>query len=83
MFLMLNIKSNKSGIKIIVNPIFYPEKNVREACKDYNKICKFEIEKMNNKLEIEIIPKSKKYDIEIVLFEFMNYVLGLSKTGEF
>ena len=80
---MENIKFDERRVKIVVNPVFYPEEKIKIACKDYSKICQSKIKKNGKKLEISLIPKSKELDTKTLVFEFMNYVLGLSKKGVF
>ncbi len=71
-------KKNKV-VNINVNSVFYPKGHVKQACKDYKEICSTKIMTSTKKIKIILKPK-KSVDVNILGFEFMNYLLSLSRV---
>ena len=77
---MKNIIVNRKDkvVKISINPMFYSKEHVKQACKDYEEICSTKMLTFKKKIQIILKPK-KSVDLDILGFEFMNYLLSLSK----
>ena len=68
-------KQKDEKIRVKLNRKFYDKSVIREALKDFTRVCYGKI--LNNNIEIELKPKVKIANIK---GEFCNYVLGLMKN---
>ncbi len=69
---MIKIDKDKNQINISLNNHLYNDSIINRAMKDFESVCEF---KKDND-HIIIIPKKQK-DIELIGYEFCNYMLGL------
>ena len=60
--------------------MFYPREYVEQACEDYEKIVSTKISLSRKNIRITLKPK-KSVELGVLGFEFMNYLLSLSKEG--
>ncbi len=74
---MERIKVNKEKNEVVLsfNEKFYDRKFIDEAVEEFKEIC--DITKDNNLISLK--PK-EKIDLDILGYEFYNYVLGLIKN---
>jgi len=73
------VKKQKKANKIILKKSFYDLNSVKEALKDFKKVCESNV--IIKKNSIEVILKPNKIYLENNLTnEFCNYVLGLMKN---
>ncbi len=66
-------------IQFSLNKKFYNEDAVKEALKDFEKVCCGNYRKIKGKFLITLRPKSEKH-FELLKDEFCNYVLALMKN---
>jgi len=69
----------KGKVSISVNPNFYSYDCVKKTKKLFMKECKVWIKKRKDSIEVKLKPKSKKIDLEILGYEFYNYLLNILK----
>jgi adenosine/AMP kinase len=77
---MKNIKidKQKNKIEILLNKEFYSVDVVKQTIKDFSEVCDCNLDTKNN-IKIVLSLKNNK-DIEIMGYEFCNYVIGLMKN---
>ena len=72
---MQRVKVEKNKVRLSFNDQFYDKKFIELALEDFNEVCTSKWE------DHELILKPKdKLDINILGYEFYNYVLGLIKN---
>ncbi len=77
----VSIDKNKKEVVVDVNTEFYDLDSIIEAAQEFTDSCWVYLDKeTNGRVKIIINPKSKKIDINIVGYEFYNFVLGLMKN---
>jgi len=74
----MNITTKKEQIFITLNKKFYDLSAVKESLEDFKEVCT-SIIKNNENLEIILKPKDREL-MNILGYEFCNYVLGLMKN---
>lgn len=77
------IDKKKNLVRLNINLLFYTEEKIKEACKDFEEICSMRFLSSKENFVISLKPKKKNIDINILGFEFMNYLLGISKKRGF
>ena len=77
---LITIGKDKKTVRIRINPVFYPREYIEEACKDFEALASIRMSTHNGMVYLTLKPK-KKVDLNTLGFEFMNYILGLSKKS--
>ncbi|MCD6226344.1 MAG: HxsD-like protein [Candidatus Aenigmarchaeota archaeon] len=72
------VKSNL--IEVTLNSEFYPDDILEKAIEDYSKLFDIKIDKTKEKLKIILKPKQEIQDLQIIGYEFVNYLLYLIKN---
>ena len=64
----------KNEVLLRFNPIFYTNQAIKQAVSDFSDVCDV------TEAEDGIVLKPKEGDVEVIGYEFYNYVLGLMKN---
>jgi hypothetical protein len=72
----MGIKIKKNEVQVSLNESIYSDDAIEQAIIDYEDVC--EINKKDDRLVL--IPK-EKIELDILGYEFSNYVLGLMKNS--
>ncbi len=67
-------------IEITLNSEFYPDEALEKAIEDYSKLFDIKSEEKENTLKIILKPKQEISDLQIIGYEFLNYLLYLIKN---
>lgn len=76
---MERVNVEKGEVSISVNPNFYSYDCVKKTKKLFMKEYKVWIKKRKDSIEVKLKPKSKKANLEILGYEFYNYLLNTLK----
>ena len=69
------IEREKNQVKLLFNPLFYQIQFIDRAIQDFSEIC--DVKKIDNML---LIKPKVDIDIEMLGYEFYNYVFCLSRN---
>lgn len=69
----------KGEVNISINQNFYSWDCITKTKKLFLKECKVSIKKGQDSVEVKLKPKSKKVDLEVLGYEFYNYLLNTLK----
>ncbi|OYT57187.1 MAG: hypothetical protein DRO96_02965 [Candidatus Aenigmatarchaeota archaeon] len=74
---------NENRVELTINSDLYPEEVIDKAIEEYSEVCEVEDRKNEQIHKVILKPKQvvdSKEDLEIIGYEFMNYLLYLIKN---
>ncbi|MCD6557422.1 MAG: HxsD-like protein [Candidatus Aenigmarchaeota archaeon] len=74
---------NENKVELTINSDLYPEEVINKAIEEYSEVCEVEDRKNEQIHKVILKPKQvvdSKEDLEIIGYEFMNYLLYLIKN---
>ena len=74
---------NENRVELAINSDLYPEEVIDKAIEEYSEVCEVEDRKNEQIHKVILKPKQvvdSKEDLEIIGYEFMNYLLYLIKN---
>ena len=77
---MIKVNKQKSKISILLNKKFYNKEAILQSLKDFKEICQGELIEGDNFLVV--LSVEEKELLEVLGYEFCNYVLGLMKNEQ-
>jgi len=76
---LMKINREENEISIFLSSKLYDLQIIKEVLADFKEVCEGHIEESNLRIKIVLKPKEKDI-LDVIGYEFCNYVLGLMKN---
>ncbi len=77
---VVNRKENRVMMRFPLR--MYDYESIKRSIKDYSICCDFKRRRSGGRVEVTLSPKNREIDLDLVGYEFFNYVLSVMKTTE-